>query len=244
MGQDGGDDIQGSGNDDGVDDFSDVSDDSDLCHVEAKDVGAPRTDEDKEMAIIDSIASHLRDRPLLPPDGGYLPGDRVFGNTATDQGRLQMQSGCRMPTVHCGFKGCHWTCDAPITRHMEMERLLCVHLAEKHRNIEMALVPEDAWPVADEDYGTRGICAIHLTPLVFIELYRFQPEVSVGALCLGGYLDRGHRPGICSGNDVPRDVDAKVRGTTGNQRGDCGFEGPRACTLLNIWFVFVVPGVF
>ena len=69
MGEDGDDDIQGGEEDDGVDDFSDVSDDSDLFHVEARNVGAPRTDEDKDMAIVDSIVTHLRDRPLLPPDG-------------------------------------------------------------------------------------------------------------------------------------------------------------------------------
>ena len=158
MGKDGDDDIQGDEEDDGVDDFSDISDDSDLFHVEAKDVGAPRTDEDKDDAIVDSIVPHLRDRPLLPPDGEYLKEDKVFGDTATDRGRLEMQSGCDLPKLHCGFKGCRWTCNGPFTSgHMERERRLCVHLWEEHKTNEMALVPEKAWPVpdADEKYEQR-----------------------------------------------------------------------------------------
>ena len=155
MSEDGGDDVQGGGDGDGVDDFSDVSDDSDLFHVEAKkNVGEPRTDEDKDMAVVDSIASHLRVRSLLPPDGEDV--HEVFGDTATEQGRLQMQSGCRMPALHCGFKGCDWTCDLPITRRWEMERRLCVHLREKHKDCEMACVPEEAWPSADKVFRIGG----------------------------------------------------------------------------------------
>ncbi|CAK0869717.1 unnamed protein product, partial [Prorocentrum cordatum] len=55
MGKHGDDDIQGGEEEEGVDDFSDVSDDSDLFHIEAMDVGAPRADEDKdevEMALV------------------------------------------------------------------------------------------------------------------------------------------------------------------------------------------------
>ena len=48
----------------------------------------------------------------------------------------------------------------PLLGHAEPERLLCVHLAEMHRNAEMALVPEEAWPVPDADekykYRTQG----------------------------------------------------------------------------------------
>ena len=69
-----------------------------------------------------------------------------------------MQSGCAMPLLHCGFKGCRWTCCGPFTSgHWEMERRLCVHLWEKHKTKEMALVPEKAWPVpdADEKYKRR-----------------------------------------------------------------------------------------
>ena len=159
MDTDGDGDIHGDEEDDGVDDFSDISDDSDLFHVEAKDVGAPRTDEDKDDAIVDSIVPHLRDRPLLPPDGRYVKEDKVFGDTATDRGRLEMQSGCAMPKLHCAFKGCRWTSNAPIIGHVEPERRMCVHLAEKHRHIEMALVPEEAWPVPDPKYRTqRDLC--------------------------------------------------------------------------------------
>ena len=159
MGKENDDDIQVGEEDDGVDDFSDISDDSDLFHVEAKDAWAPRTDEDKDDAIVDTIVPHLRNRTLIPPDGeGEDPlGEKVFGDTATDRGRLQMQSGCNWPKLHCAFKGCRWTCNGPFTPHMEMERLMCVHLWENHKTNEMALVPEEAWPVpdADENYNKR-----------------------------------------------------------------------------------------
>ena len=73
-----------------------------------------------------------------------------------------MQSGCEMPKLHCSFKGCRWTCNGPFTPRMERESLLCVHLAEKRRKVEMALVPEEAWPVPDDNYRAQGISAIIL----------------------------------------------------------------------------------
>ena len=131
MGGDGGDDIQSGGEDDGVDDFSDVSDDSDLFHVEAKVVDEPRTDEDREMAIVDSIAPHLRDHPLLPPDGRDTKHQVSFGIRDRD-----MKSCHRFPVLHCGFKGCNWTCNRAATRHWDLERFLCVHLDEERRQKE------------------------------------------------------------------------------------------------------------
>ena len=156
MGKNGDDDIQGGEEDDGVDDFSDISDDSDLFHVEAKGARTPRTDEDNDEAIVDSIVPHLRERLMLPPDGEEPLGEKVFGDTSTDRGRLEMQCGCDMPKLHCAFKGCRWTCNGPFAGHMERERLFCVHLWEKHRTNEMALVPEEAWPVPDEKSWTRA----------------------------------------------------------------------------------------
>ncbi|CAK0889657.1 unnamed protein product [Prorocentrum cordatum] len=49
MGEGGDCDLHGGEEDNGVDDFSDVCDDSDLFHTEAEDVGAPRADEDRTL---------------------------------------------------------------------------------------------------------------------------------------------------------------------------------------------------
>ena len=49
-----------------LENFSDISDNSDLFHVEAEATEVPRTDEDQEMAIVDTIVPHLREHPLLP----------------------------------------------------------------------------------------------------------------------------------------------------------------------------------
>ena len=64
MSEGGGEDVRGGGGDDGVDDFSDASDDSDMFHVAAKVVGEPRAGEGPEMAIVDCTVPHLWGRPL------------------------------------------------------------------------------------------------------------------------------------------------------------------------------------
>ena len=43
-----------------LENFIDISDNSDLFHVQAKATEEPRTDEDKDMAIVDTIVPHLR----------------------------------------------------------------------------------------------------------------------------------------------------------------------------------------
>ena len=69
-----------------VDGFSDISDNSDLFHVAAVESLEPRTDEDAEIRICQSIAPHLREYPLMPVDGRDATKDSSF----TD-----MQSGIR-----------------------------------------------------------------------------------------------------------------------------------------------------
>ena len=76
--------------------FSDISDNSDMFHVATRDSAPPRTPEDVDLALIDSIAAHLRDYPLLPPDVSDPQGEQSFKDVA---------SGIRFPIVHCGFKG-------------------------------------------------------------------------------------------------------------------------------------------
>ena len=54
---------------DNLDVLSEVSDNSDLFHVSAVLSEEPRSEEDVDIRICRAIASHLRDFPLLPPDG-------------------------------------------------------------------------------------------------------------------------------------------------------------------------------
>ena len=49
--------------------YSDISSDSDVFNVEPRPVDEPRTDEDREMAIVNTIVPYLREYPLLPVDG-------------------------------------------------------------------------------------------------------------------------------------------------------------------------------
>ncbi len=130
--------------------LSDISDNSDLFHVSATTFSHPRTLEDKDMAVIDTIVPYLRDYPLLPPKAGNLC------ESFTDVGSAQ-----RLPLLHCAFRGCGWKCpdeDFPadaITYHLDMERLIYSHLYEEHRFKEMAQVPTEEWD--DEKEITRAI---------------------------------------------------------------------------------------
>ena len=83
---------------DDIDSLSDVSDNSDLFHVESKVTAESRTDEDQDLHIIESIVPHLRDYPLLPPD-----------TQDPTKSFVDMQSCKQMPALHCGFKGCLWS---------------------------------------------------------------------------------------------------------------------------------------
>ena len=118
-----------------MDELSDISDNSDLFHVEAKPIGC-RTDEDKDLVIVASIALHLREYPLLPYDGVDPEKQQDF---------MDMHSGIRLPLLHCGFKGCSWTNNADLQNHWDHERVLFTHL-KMHRRKELSSIPESAWP--------------------------------------------------------------------------------------------------
>ena len=129
-----------------LENFSDISDNSDLFHVEAEATEVPRTDEDQEMAIVDTIVPHLREHPLLPPDGQKPNHETSY---------TEVRSGCRLPPLHCGFRGCGWTCEREPQGHWDLERFLCIHLEQAHRRAEMASVPPNAWPrrIPETDAG-------------------------------------------------------------------------------------------
>ena len=74
--------------------FSDISDDSGLFEVSAKQEKTWTTRQDLELQAIREIAADLRDHPLLPPD----PDD-------PDQDFLLVHDGIKLPAAHCAFRG-------------------------------------------------------------------------------------------------------------------------------------------
>eukprot|EP00972_Heterocapsa_arctica_P049169 7236643-Heterocapsa_arctica.AAC.1 len=113
-----------------IDDFSDISDNSDIFHVEALPSDVPRTPEDEELQRIAEVKGYLRNFPLLAPD----PADASRSTRTLPEARL--------PTLHCAFAGCTWEHDVQMQRHWDMERCLFNHLKDKHRHKEMRSVSE------------------------------------------------------------------------------------------------------
>ena len=122
--------------DEDLDSLSDVSDNSDLFHVSCKESGSGRTPEDKELIVIESIVPHLREYPLLPPDGR----DSTFCKSFTN-----VESGMRLPLLHCGFRECKWSCDPLIQGHFSLEQCLYGHLRREHSSKEMQMVATEQW---------------------------------------------------------------------------------------------------
>ena len=121
--------------DDDLEPLSDISDNSDPFHVSAKVIVEPKTDEDKDLQIEESIVPHLREYPLLPPD-----------RKDPTQSFTDLSSCKQLPVLHCGFKGCMWSHKSDvITFHFDMDRLVYCHLAEVHKREEMATVPDSEW---------------------------------------------------------------------------------------------------
>ena len=84
-------------NDDAADEFSDISDDSDIFHIECLQDAPWKTEQDLELERAEAIAKKLRTRPLLPPDPENPHADWE-----------DVASGNKFPLVHCAFKGCAW----------------------------------------------------------------------------------------------------------------------------------------
>ena len=95
-----------------IDEFSDISDNSDVFHVEAIPSQEPRTDEDKDLRICQSIVPHLREHVLMPVDGRDDAKERSFIDT---------HSGMRLPLLHCSFRGCSFAVDVETTDHWGLE---------------------------------------------------------------------------------------------------------------------------
>ena len=118
--------------------FSDIGDNSDISHIAVKNTDMSRTPEDVDLALIDSIAAHLRVYPLLPPDVSDPKGEGSFKDVA---------SGIRFPIVHCGFKRCSWQSfqTDEVKLHWDLEFALSQHLQEVHRDSEMKCLPAATW---------------------------------------------------------------------------------------------------
>ena len=113
--------------DDELDALSDVTDNSDIFHaaVRPEEERTWVTYEDKILERVLRIRARLRKYPLLPPCSRDGTGEGSYTN---------MESCARLPLVHCGFKGCGWSCDIPGDKlyHWRMEWELFKHLRSNH----------------------------------------------------------------------------------------------------------------
>ena len=99
--------------------FSDISDDSDLFHLTVEPEKTWRTEQDADEANIVEIAMMLRLNPFVPAD----PTDPVAERDWED-----VQSGVALPRAHCAFRGCRYVDDVigDTTRNWENSlRLWC-----------------------------------------------------------------------------------------------------------------------
>jgi hypothetical protein len=115
-----------------MDELSDISDNSDIFHVETLPEDCkPSTMEDEDLAVAQRLKSHLREQPLLPPD----PVD-------ASQSAHDVDSGAKYPDLHCAIRGCSWHADfyssdarsggQGETYHWTLERKLFEHLISAH----------------------------------------------------------------------------------------------------------------
>lgn len=93
-------------------DFSDISDDSDLFHLTVERKKTWVTEQDRDFAKIAEIGALLREDPFLPVDPSDPTGTRSFRD---------VQSGVALPRAHCAFVGCRWV-DDDKTDHEERLR--------------------------------------------------------------------------------------------------------------------------
>ena len=99
-------------------DFSDISDDSDLFHLTVDPAKNWTTEQDRDEEKICYIAKLLRRDPFVPPD----PAD-----AAAEEDWDGAQSGAALPRAHCAFRGCTWVTDVPV-----WEEALRRHVEERH----------------------------------------------------------------------------------------------------------------
>lgn len=102
-----------------TEDFSDISDDSDIFHLCVNADKDWTTEQDRDAEKITEIATMLRCNPFVPPD----PTD-----TAAERDWEDVQSGVALPRAHCAFRGCKWVDDDK----NNWEENLRWHVKKKH----------------------------------------------------------------------------------------------------------------
>ena len=108
-------------------DFSDISDDSDIFHLTVDPSKTWQTEQDKDFSCISFVSSLLRSNPLVPAD----PNDSKCETDWSD-----VQSGVVLPRAHCAFKGCSWVNDSKdywednLEQHVKVRHSQIMQLAE------------------------------------------------------------------------------------------------------------------
>ena len=108
------------------DEFSDISENSDMFHVEVDGQKTWTTPEDMDMQLVDELKEKLRAYPLLPANP-----------VNAEESYMDVHSGCRLPTIHCAITGCSFTQNFKIVGHWHEERVLYRHLRKVHAEKEM-----------------------------------------------------------------------------------------------------------
>ena len=107
--------------------LSDASDGPDPADVRVDSTKGFTMREDAELARIDRLMERLRARPLLP----CAPRD-------PSRAYIDLDSGVRLPLLHCAFHGCTWTCDFGVLgvgqelTQWSLEWRLFMHLMRAH----------------------------------------------------------------------------------------------------------------
>ena len=133
--------------------FSDISDNSDIFHVSVDAAKTWCTPEDVDQKLVLQVKEHLRKFPLLPPDP--LDPTRSYTN---------VESCAKLPTLHCAFVGCSFAKDWHPKYHWSLERALYSHLLGSHRKQEMKDVfdkcsePKDDLEMTALAYYTAAVC--------------------------------------------------------------------------------------
>jgi predicted small metal-binding protein len=157
-----------------LDEFSDISDNSDIFHVEVLPSEVPRTPEDADIQRISQLKHHMRRYPLLPAH------PLKEGETYMD-----VDSCVRLPSVHCAFVGCKWSCDVRMEQHWEMERCLFRHLKHSHQETEMQPIFAHCDKEDDILFCLGWSCVWHSLGLCHVRAMCSQrPEFLFGAVCI------------------------------------------------------------
>ena len=111
------------------DEFSDVSDNSDIFHVAVEPDKTWFTSEDRDWRLIDELKLVLREFPLLPSDP-----------LNAEQSYMDVHSGVKFATVHFAIQGCNFSTCFQVAHHWHEERVLYRYLRRADGQKEMAAI--------------------------------------------------------------------------------------------------------